>query len=123
MLVRCREAVPEVNDNLLNTLAWPWFRSFLRLEPDQYLSRVQCPALAITGEKDVQCPPVENLAAMERSLRKAGNTQYRIKTMPGLNHLFQTAESGSPHEYEQIPEIIAPEALHYILEWLNEYSR
>jgi len=39
--------------------------------------------------------------------------------MPGLNHLFQTSESGSPYEYEQITEIISPDALLFILNWMN----
>jgi len=83
------------------------------------LSKVSCPVLAITGEKDVQCSPEENLTAIEASLKRAGNRNYMIKVMPGLNHLFQTAESGSPYEYEQIPEIISPDALDFILDWLH----
>lgn len=119
MVVKCKEAVPGLDDNILNNLKWGWFRTFLSLEPDRYLSKVECPTLAITGEKDVQCPPEENLAAMEASLKKAGNSHFEMRNMPGLNHLFQTAESGSPYEYEQIPEIISPDALQVILEWLN----
>ena len=42
------------------------------------------------------------------------------KTMPGLNHLFQTAQSGSPLEYEKIEEIIAPVALECIVEWMGK---
>ena len=118
-----RAAAPTVPENQYQMLLWPWFRTFLALEPDTYLSRVTCPTLAITGENDIQCPPEENLAAMEASLKKAGNTEYVIKTMPGLNHLFQHSESGSPLEYEQIPEIIAPEALDYIVDWIKGLDR
>jgi len=119
MVLKCREAVPDLEENTLNMLKLPWFRTFLALDPQAYLSQVVCPALAITGEKDVQCPPEENLAAIESSLKKAGNKHYETKVMPGLNHLFQTAESGSPYEYEQIPEIISPDALEFIVAWLN----
>ena len=116
---KIREAEPEINEGLYNMLLWPWFRTFLSLDPKIYLEKVECPVLAITGEKDVQCPAEENLAAIEESLKKAGNTHYTIKALPGLNHLFQTAESGSPYEYEKIPEIISPDVLDLILEWLD----
>ena len=114
-----REVAPNVPETQYQMLLWPWFQTFLALDPDIYLSKVSCPTLAITGENDIQCPPEENLAAMEASLKKAGNTRYEIKTLPGLNHLFQHSESGSPLEYEQIPEIMAPESLEFILTWLN----
>ncbi len=116
---KIREAEPEINEGLYNMLLVPWFRTFLSLDPKIYLEKVECPVLAITGEKDVQCPPMENLAAIEEALKKAGNTYYTVKVFPGLNHLFQTAESGSPYEYEKIPEIISPEVLDLIIEWLD----
>lgn len=119
MDVKCIEAVPDLDESMLNTLKWVWFKTFLSLDPASYLSKVSCPVLAITGEKDVQCSPEENLTAIEASLKRAGNRNYMIKVMPGLNHLFQTAESGSPYEYEQIPEIISPDALDFILDWLH----
>ncbi len=117
---KIKETDPEINEGLYNMLLWPWFRTFLSLDPGSYLEKVECPVLAITGEKDVQCPPEENLAAIERSLQKGGNSHYTVKMLPGLNHLFQTAETGSPYEYEKIPEIISPEALDVILDWLDQ---
>jgi pimeloyl-ACP methyl ester carboxylesterase len=117
---KLKEAAPDIDPNQLQMLQWPWFRTFLALDPHTYLSKVTCPALAITGEKDVQCPPDENLSAMEHSLREAGNQNFEIVEMAGLNHLFQTAKSGSPLEYEQIAEIISPDALQTILDWMDE---
>lgn len=122
LVLRSKEAVPDLDEATVNMLKWSWFRTFLRLDPEAYLSRVSCPVLAITGEKDVQCPPEENLAAIESSLKKAGNKQVETKVMPGLNHLFQSAESGSPYEYEQIPEIMSPDALEFMLDWLNDVN-
>jgi len=119
LAVKMKEAVPGLGDNMLSMILSSWFRTFISLDMDEYISKVSCPVLAITGEKDVQCPPAENLAAIESSLKKAGNEHYEIKEMPGLNHLFQTAESGSPYEYEQLPEIISPDALNTILEWID----
>jgi fermentation-respiration switch protein FrsA (DUF1100 family) len=123
LVQRIRETVPNLDDAQLNMLRSPWFRTFLALDPDTYLSNVKCPVLGITGEKDIQCPPEENLAAMERSLRKAGNMHYELRSLDGLNHLFQTAETGSPYEYEQIAEIISPDALQVILDWLDKVAK
>jgi len=120
MILKCREAVPDLDENTLNMLKWTWFRTFLALDPEAYISQVECPALAITGEKDVQCPPEQNLTAIEQSLNKAGISNYKVETLPGLNHLFQTSETGSPYEYNQLEEIMAPAALELILSWLNE---
>lgn len=123
LVQKLREADPGISGEMLNMLKWGWFRTFLSLDPDEYLSRVNCPVLGITGEKDVLCPPEENLAAMENSLQKAGNSHYELKSLEGLNHLFQTAETGSPYEYEQIAEIIAPDALKLILDWMDQFAR
>jgi hypothetical protein len=38
--------------------------------------------------------------------------------LPGLNHLFQTAKTGSSREYAQIEETIAPVALETMANWI-----
>jgi len=38
--------------------------------------------------------------------------------MAGLNHLFQTAETGSPGEYGKIEETMSPDALEVIGDWI-----
>jgi len=42
--------------------------------------------------------------------------------LPGLNHLFQTAKTGSPSEYQNIEETFAPAALKIIADWLDEQT-
>ena len=122
LAIEMREVQPELDDNMVNMLLSPWLRTFFSIDPGDYISKVSCPVLAMTGEKDVQCPPELNLTAIERSLKKADNTNYQIETLPGLNHLFQTSESGSPYEYNQLEEIMAPVALELILKWLNSVT-
>jgi hypothetical protein len=39
--------------------------------------------------------------------------------MTGLNHLFQTAETGAPAEYGKIEETMAPAALAKITDWIR----
>jgi uncharacterized protein len=89
----------------------PWFKFFLTYDPALALEKVKCPVLAIIGEKDLQVPPKENLPPIEEALKKGGNKNFTVKELPGLNHLFQTAETGSPLEYGKIEETMSPLAL------------
>jgi len=114
---------PEMSDGLIEYLLKPWYQNFIVINPKDYLEKVICPVLAITGENDLQCPAVENLGEIEDALKSAGNKNYTVKTMPRLNHLFQTSKSGSPTEYENIPEIIAPSALEYLYNWMAQKIR
>ena len=74
--------------------------------------------LAINGEKDLQVPPKENLAEIEKALKAGGNADATVKEFPGLNHLFQTSKTGSPSEYGKIEETFAPAALEAISDWV-----
>jgi fermentation-respiration switch protein FrsA (DUF1100 family) len=74
--------------------------------------------LALNGEKDLQVPPAQNLSAIRKALDAAGNKHYEADELPGLNHLFQTAKTGSPSEYAEIEETIAPSVLAKIGDWI-----
>jgi uncharacterized protein len=104
----------------LSILTTPWFKFFLTHDPKTDLGKVKCPVLAITGEKDLQVPPAENLAAIESALKGAGNSDVTTKTMPGLNHLFQTCKTGLPGEYGKIEETFAPAALDEVSAWIKK---
>lgn len=101
----------------------PWFRYFLTYDPRPTLMKVKCPVLAINGQKDLQVPPKENLVAIEEALKAGGNNNYTIKELSGLNHLFQTAETGSLSEYAKIEETISPTALKIMSDWILEQTR
>lgn len=104
----------------LKTLTSPWFKFFVKYDPRPTLEKVECPVLAIDGEKDLQVPAKENLAAIESALKIAGNKNFETVLLPGLNHLFQTAKTGAVSEYGTIEETISPKALETMLEWLKE---
>jgi len=97
----------------------PWLTSFIRLDPTNAWRKVRCPVLALNGEKDRQVPPEENLGGIREALTAGGNADITLETLPGLNHLFQTAETGAPGEYVQIEETMAPAALTRIGDWLT----
>ena len=99
-------------------VASPWMRYFLTYDPRPTLRKVSCPILAINGEKDLQVPPYQNLPEIRTALKEGGNTNFEIVEMEGLNHLFQTAETGAPSEYAQIEETFSPKALRVISDWI-----
>jgi pimeloyl-ACP methyl ester carboxylesterase len=102
----------------LQTLTSPWFRYFLSYDPATALRKLTCPVLVLNGSKDLQVPPAQNLPAIRKALEEAGNQHAEIDELPGLNHLFQTAKTGSPAEYAQIEETLSPVALDKIASWI-----
>jgi hypothetical protein len=96
----------------------PWFRYFLTYDPGTALRKVTCPVLALSGEKDVQVSPKQNLPAIRKALEEAGNKHFEVVELPGLNHLFQTAKTGAPAEYAEIEETMSPVALEKIASWI-----
>ena len=113
----------EYVDIQLQNMLSPWFKFFLTYDPRPTLSKVSCPVLAINGSKDLQVPPKENLEAIEEALIAGGNKNYLIKELSDLNHIFQTAETGSPDEYARIEETISPVTLELIGDWILEQSK
>lgn len=107
----------------IKTVLSPWMRYFLIYDPATALKEVNCPVLAINGEKDLQVPPKENLPAIEAALKAGGNKDYTIKELPGLNHLFQAATTGAPSEYSQIEITIDPVALKTMGDWISAHTR
>jgi pimeloyl-ACP methyl ester carboxylesterase len=100
----------------------PWFRYFLRYDPAPTLGRVGCPVLALSGELDLQVPATESLPSIVAGLEAGGNRDYEAAKLPRLNHLFQTAETGSPTEYGAIEETFAPAALELLTDWLRRHQ-
>ncbi|WP_313502028.1 alpha/beta hydrolase family protein [Kaistella carnis] len=95
-----------------------WFLYFIKFNPDDYLSKVKIPVLAVDGSLDMQVSAKENLAGIKKSLTKAGNKKFEVLEFEGLNHLFQTAKTGNPSEYGQIEETFSPKVLDKISSWI-----
>jgi fermentation-respiration switch protein FrsA (DUF1100 family) len=110
-------------DLQISELTSPWMQYFIKYDPAISLEQVKCPVLALNGEKDLQVPPDINLQAIEDALKRGGNIDVTVKKLPGLNHLFQRCESGSPDEYGIIEETFSPEALDVLLEWILRITR
>jgi fermentation-respiration switch protein FrsA (DUF1100 family) len=106
----------------LPQLLTPWMRMFLSYDPRPTLRRVTVPVLALNGTLDLQVPARDNIPEIEAALEAGGNRDYRVVAMPGLNHLFQTATTGSPNEYERITETVSPSVLELVTRWILEHS-
>lgn len=106
----------------LATVNNEWFRHFLTFDPRPTIARLKCPVLALTGEKDLQVIPSQNLPEIEKALQSAGNTRVTIRELPGLNHLFQHAKTGAPTEYGEIEETLSPEVPKLIAEWIRSVT-
>ena len=108
----------KLNEEIKRVLS-PWWRYLLAFDPKAFLTKVKCPVLAINGQKDLQVAPDENLRGIEQALKAGGNRHYLVKQLPGLNHLFQTAETGAESEYAQIKkETFAPFAMKTVADWI-----
>lgn len=109
--------------NIQQQTSSPWFRYFIKFDPDQYLSKIKIPVLALYGSLDFQVPPKENLEAIGQSLKKAGNPDFKTEELPGLNHLFQEAKTGAFTEYAEIEQTISPSALNTMTGWILEMQK
>ena len=106
----------------IRALTAPWYRYFISYDPATALARVNCPVLAIGGDKDLQVPARQNLAAIRTALAAGGNKNVEVDELPGLNHLFQTARTGAPSEYGQIEETLSPVALEKMARWISKQA-
>lgn len=116
---RLAAGLPEAQLNaILQQLTSPYIVEFLNYDPQPVLDALDEPVLAINGSKDLQVPADQNLPAMRRLF--ADHPDATVVELEGLNHLFQTAETGSIIEYQQIEETFAPAALNTISDWIAE---
>src|SRR5690606_1804683 len=115
-----REALADVEVAIglqVEALSSPWMRHFLAHDPIPALRRVKVPVLILFGDKDLQVDPEQNLAPMKAALAK--NRRVDVVRFPGLNHLFQPANTGAPSEYGVIEQTIAVEVLTRMTTWLQ----
>ncbi len=105
-------------DAFVAQVSGSWFTHFLRYDAHQVLSRIDVPVLALGGTLDLQVPSVSNLPAMRSALAHIGDVT--VVELPGLNHFFQTARTGVPSEYAELPETFAPAAMDRIARWITD---
>ncbi len=107
----------------VNQITSPWMQYFIKYDPQPALEKVKCPVLAVNGEKDLQVPPKEDLAAIKNALEKGKNKKVTTIEFPNLNHLFQECTTGSPSEYAGIEQTFSPAALEQITKWVVKQTK
>jgi len=109
-------------DGQVEDMTNDWFLYFIRYNPEQYLSKVECPLLAINGAKDLQVTSKENLEGIKAIMDKTNNKKVIIHEFENLNHLFQQCETGSVAEYPKIEETFNIATMQYIAYWINNLA-
>ncbi|WP_031497781.1 alpha/beta hydrolase family protein [Bryobacter aggregatus] len=112
-----KKTLEKMQANLSSDL---WLKHFWAYDPAPTLQKVKCPVLALNGSLDKQVNADENLTAIGAALREGGNKNVTIETLPKLNHLFQTAQTGSGQEYGKIEETLSPVAIETVQTWLKK---
>jgi len=105
-------------EQVVAQFASPWMRYFLNARPQKNLRQLRLPVLALAGSLDTQVPAKENLDGMRSAL--AGNAGATVIELPGVNHMFQPARSGTIGEIADIEETFAPEAMAVIAQWIGQ---
>ncbi len=98
------------------TMTVKFVREELNDDPIKYLKNVHVPVLALVGSLDRIVPAEPYVAAMRPVLDTIPGS--KVEVLPGLNHMMQTAHTGSPREFGVIKESISPLALQVIGDWV-----
>ena len=101
----------------------PWYRKLVDSDPQEYLRKVQCPILAMNGDRDMQEVYPDGMNGIGKALKEGGNRDFTLKMFSGLNHMFQKCETGTPLDYPAIRETVAPEVLDYMTGWILKHTQ
>jgi hypothetical protein len=108
--------MPEITFSFLRS---SWMRFYLDYDPRTALAYIKCPILSVFGEKDVQSDPNIQMPAIRAATEVSQNLDFEQELVPGLNHMLQPAETGSPREYWSIEKTIDEKVLDLISKWLD----
>jgi len=111
-----------INQQVEGSLS-PWSLFFFNHDPADELRKITIPVLSLIGSNDVQVPPGMNHPPIRQALEEAGNTNFMIKELEGLNHMFQESETGSMMEYAEIEQTFSPLALDEITSWIKDHIK
>ena len=93
----------------------------LNVNPSDYIERVSCPVLSLSGSNDRMIISTINQDAIRKALIKAGNKDFQIIEQEGLNHFFQDCEKGTITEALTIEQTFSPKALDTITNWILKH--
>jgi uncharacterized protein len=62
-------------------------------DPVEVLEQLRIPVLAIFGDKDSNTDPIQGAYAWRKALEQAGNRDFRVELLPGVDHQVAPSES------------------------------
>lgn len=113
-----QDKIQEEAKSQAKTLTGDWFLYFLKFDPQNYISKIKIPVLAINGSKDFQVDAATNLDGFRKGLSKAGNKKFEVINFEGCNHLFQECKTGAFSEYAETEQTISPKVLNKMSDWI-----
>jgi pimeloyl-ACP methyl ester carboxylesterase len=116
---RLKYGLNEVATKTILMFKSKWMRYFLEFDPATTLSKTHCPVLSLIGGNDLQVDPQLNMPAIKTAMDEAGNQDFTQVLVPGLNHLFQKSETGSPSNYVIIEQTLDDSLLSELSGWLE----
>ncbi len=106
-------------ETMISTRSGKHFLYSFNSNPSAYIEKLSCPVLSLNGSKDVLVSAEGNQEAIREALLKAGNKDFKIIELPGLNHNFQECQTGSLKEYLTIEQTFSPNVLVIITNWIK----
>ena len=97
----------------------PWFFEFMKFSSEPFINKIQIPVFAAFGGKDIQTNAPVNAEALREMIADRADL-FNIITYPHLNHLFQTAETGSVAEYATNSETFNEVVLDDVIQWIKD---
>ena len=116
---RIPESLKQNYHAMVAMIQTPYMIHFLSMDIRPLLGSITCPVLALNGTMDIQVDHISNLDAIRNGL--AADSKCLIKSIEGVNHLFQHCSTGEVTEYRMIEETIAPEVLDEIIRWMSDF--
>jgi pimeloyl-ACP methyl ester carboxylesterase len=114
--------------SLVSEKEWepPNLESDYYFDPISIIEKTAVPVLAFYGERDTQVDPIQGMQAYKAALERAGNENYRIELIPGVDHCMIVTETGCLKEIfnRSREERLAHGKLYLdiIEKWLGELS-
>ena len=114
---RYPQADPALARARATQLITPWYRYYLKFDPQPGLAAVQCPVLLINGTDDAEVNAALNLTALEKGLKH--NKRVTVRRLLGVNHLFQTPASERLAAADgTVDTVITPVLLDTVRDWI-----
>jgi pimeloyl-ACP methyl ester carboxylesterase len=93
-------------------------------DPIEVIENTTIPVLAIFGKMDTQIDPFQGAQAYREALERAGNPDFRVELIPGVDHNIILSKTGCIDERENRSRSewtnYAPQYLDILEEWLKE---